>query len=84
MFSSPGREHKEARGPSPGCDIMREPRSEEISPSSKGQAEGGRGWQGLEQGCRKGPPGSVWAAASAAPAAAFTAGKPPNQGLKIQ
>lgn len=68
MFSSPGREHKAARGPSHGCDIMREPRNEEISPSSKGQT----GVGGLVGGCRKGSGG---AAACAAPIATRAAGR---------
>lgn len=33
---------------------MREPRKEEISPSSKGQAEAGGGWQGLGGGLQEG------------------------------
>lgn len=83
MFFSPGREHKEARSPPHGCDIMREPRKEEISPSSKGQAEAGGGGRGCKGGGRKGPLKPVWAAGSAAPVAALTAERPPKWGLKI-
>lgn len=80
MFSSPGRELKEARGPSRGCDITRELHDEETSPSSKGWGEGGGGWQG---GCGKGPRVSAQAAASAASIEALTAGRPQNQGLNV-
>lgn len=50
VFSSPGREHKEARGPLHGCDIMREPQNEEISPKFKGTGRGRRGLAGAGSG----------------------------------